>query len=204
MPAAAFRGVSRGTTVPTRPCSLLHYAAIDVTTPSFSTAPLAPPWRSGAGAGGCSVYTYAECLLSHCPPGIPVPLAHLSPRLCAAHPSRRMVRGAVQNPPGPQVAQAKIQAASCPGRPAMPSLRRVQNTPRGVSLAAPSLTLAPLRICLLEFCSSVSLLCFCRCCLCGDYGRFCLRVLAFVCVFVLFVPPVAERTRSRLGFGSSV
>ena len=169
-----FRGVIRGTTVPTRPCPLLHYAAFDVTTPSLSTAPLAPPWRSGAGAGGCSVHTCAECLLSHCPPGIPVPLAHLSPRQCAAHPSRRMVRGAVQNPPGPQVAQAKIQAASCPGRPAMPSLRRVQNTPRGVSLAAPLLTLAPLRMCSLEFCSAVSCCAFALLPFCGDYGRFCL------------------------------
>ena len=41
----------------------------------------APPWRSVAGTGGCSVHTCAECLLNRCPPGFLVLLA--SPLLTA-------------------------------------------------------------------------------------------------------------------------
>ena len=55
----------------------------------------------------------------------------------------------------------------------------------GGSLAAPLLKRPPSGICLLEFCSAVSPLCFCAVPFCGDYGRICLRVFAWFVVVCL-------------------
>jgi len=135
---------------------------------------LAPPWRRVVGTGGCSVDTSAECLLSRCSPDGSVPLANLPPPLAKARPRpRRMVRGAVQNPPGLRWPGAKVQVASCPGRSdAFPCV--VCNTRRGGCRCRPAPD-APPRFALLLCCPLP-----CRCCL-----RFCHRCFCCFCLFVL-------------------
>ena len=134
---------------------------------------LAPPWRRVVGTGGCSVDTSAECLLSRCSPDGSVPLANLPPPLAKARPlPRRMVRGAVQNPPGLRWPGAKVQVASCPGRSdAFPCV--VCNTRRGGCRCRPAPD-APPRSALLLCCPLP-----CRCCL--RFCRRCFCLLPFVC-----------------------
>jgi hypothetical protein len=135
---------------------------------------LAPPWRRVVGTGGCSVDTSAECLLSRCSPDGSVPLANLPPPLAKARPlPRRMVRGAVQNPPGPQVARCEGTGGVLSGRSdAFPCV--VCNTRRGGCRCRPAPD-APPRSALLLCCPLP-----CRCCL-----RFCRRCFCCFCLFVL-------------------